>query len=197
MNDDLKNVLFPGEEVLWRGKPKKLCYVLSKMGSFWLFALLWLVFDGLFIGVMISTGTAKEMWLFLVCFFALHLLPVWKCVGGIISSILEHKNIEYAITNRRIIARTGIVGIDFDSIDYVGLSNIRVNVSFIERLFHVGSVWISASSGAHLVLFSVEEPYDIYRRANQVLMDIKSDVYYPNAYRPEDNPGYKTKYTNK
>jgi len=199
MNDNLIDVLFDGESVLWQGKPNKLCYVLRSFGKLLPGALIFLLFDGFFIGTMISTGAVAEMGLpgilFLVIFFGFHLFPVWLCVGKIIAGNLEHKNIDYAITSRRIIARTGIIGLDFQSIDYADISNVRVDVSILERLSKVGTVIISTSSGQSVSLFAVEDPYSVYKKINKVFIDMKSDVHYPNAYRPDNNPGYNTKYT--
>lgn len=194
MNDSLQDVLFTGEELLWSGKPHKFCFVLSRFGKLLPVALVFLLFDGFFIGMMISTGELGAIWPILVIFFALHLMPVWLCVGKLIGSCIEHKNIIYAVTTRRMIARTGIVGLDFEGIDYVDISNVRVNVSFIERLFRVGSLIVSTSSGYSLVIQSVEDPYGLYRRVNEIFVDMKADVHFPNAYRPEANPGYRTRY---
>lgn len=199
MNDNLTDVLFDGETVLWQGKPKKFCYVLRSFGKLLPGALIFLLFDGFFIGTMLSTGAVAEMGgsiiLFLVFFFAFHLLPVWLCVGKLIAGNLEHKNIDYAVTSRRVIARSGIIGLDFQSIDYADISNARVDVSILERLFNVGTVIISTSSGQSLCLLAVEDPYTLYKKINKVLIDMKADVHYPNAYRPDNNPGYNTRYT--
>lgn len=195
MNDDLIDVLFDGEAVLWQGKPQKFCYVLRKFGPLLPFALIWLLFDGFFIGTMIATGAAKEIWWFMILFFGLHLLPVWSCIGKFIAANLEHKNIDYAITSRRLIARSGIVGLDFQSIDYADISNVRVDVSILERFFNVGTVIISTSSGQSLGFCAVEAPYALYTKINKAFIDMKADVHFPNAYRPDNNPGYNTRYT--
>lgn len=194
MNNQLDDILFNGEKALWRGKPHKLCYILKGFGRLLPAALIFLLFDTFFIVTIISTGAFLESWPFLVFFFALHLLPVWKCIGKLFSSSLEHKNVEYAITNRRVIARTGIIGLDFESMDYSDISNVRVDVSVLERIFGTGTVVISSASGNTSYFTSIQHPYEIYKKLNKVLIDIKADVYYPNALRPEDNPGYSTQY---
>lgn len=194
MNDKLQDVLFDGEEILWEGKPQKSCYILKNFGKLLPIALIWLAFDGFFIGATISTGAFKEMWPVLVIFFGIHLFPVWSCIGKLITCNLEHKNIVYAITNRRIIVRTGIVGLDFEAIDYADISKVNVNVSVIERMFKVGTLIISTTSKKSLRLFSIDDPYSLYKKVNKVFVDMKADVHYPNALRPDVNPGYNTKY---
>ena len=207
MNDNLNDILFEGEEVLWQGTPKKSCYVVRNFGSLLPIALLFLIFDVFFISTFLNSGIPKEMYGFLIGFFAIHLFPVWKCIAKIISSSVEHKNIVYAITNRRVILRTGIVGLDFESIDYSEISNVRVDVSILEKLFGVGTVIISTNYSmpvdvnGHTMMKSnlfqfcaIEQPYEVYKKLNKVYMDIKSDIQYPNAMRPDNNPGYQTKY---
>lgn len=201
MNDNLTDVLFHDEEIFWQGKPKKFCYVLKGFGKLLPIAVMFLLFDGFFIGTMISTGVLTEIGLpgvlFVVFFFGFHLFPVWACAGKIISSNIEYKNVDYAVTSRRVIARSGIIGLDFESIDYADISNVRVNVSMIEFFFKVGTVIISTSSGETLFLFAVNDPYALYRKINKTFIDMKSDIHFPNAYRPDSNPGYNTKYKNK
>ena len=195
MNDNLTDVLFEGEAVLWQGKPNKFCYVLRKFGPLLPFALIWLLFDGFCIAAVITSDFPKDFWWGLVIFFGLHLLPVWLCVGKFIKGNLEHKNIDYAITSRRLIARTGVYGLDFQSIDYSDIANVFVNVSIFERLFKVGTVVITTSSKQALCFFSVEDPYALYKKINKVFIDMKADVHFPNAYRPDNNPGYNTSYS--
>lgn len=197
MNDNLQDVLFENETVLWQGKPDKFCFLWRPLGKQLPIAIIWLLFDIFFIGTMISSGAAKDMWLFLVVFFGLHLLPVWKVIGSVIKSRLEHKNVIYAVTDKRVIIRNGVIGLDFDSVSYTDISNVRVDVSVLEKIRNVGSVFISTSSGTSTCLCSIEEPYVVYKKLNKVFMDVNSDIQFPNAYRPTENPGYNTKYINK
>lgn len=39
----------------------------------------------------------------------------------------------------------------------------------------------------------IEHPYDTFRLLKGVAFNTKTDILYPNAYRPAENPGYKTK----
>lgn len=195
MNTNLKDVLFEGEIVLWQGVPDKFCFVWRSVGKLLPFAIIWLLFDGFFIGVTVSTGDLGEMWWFLLIFFALHLMPVWLFVGQLIKRLAEHKNVIYAVTDKRVILRNGVIGLDFENLNYTDISNVHANVSVIERIRKVGSVFITTSSGAVMCLTAIPEPYKVYKMLNKVFMDVKTDIEFPNAYRPETNPGYGTKYT--
>ena len=63
-----------------------------------------------------------------------------------------------------------------------------------EKMRNVGSVIITTSSGNVVSLYSIASPYELYKTINKVYMDVRSDIAYPNAYRPAQNPGYHTEY---
>lgn len=194
----IEDILLPDEQVLWRDKPDKRAYILQAMMSMMPIALIWLIFDGAFI-VGIGYGMAKGavplgILGFVIPFFLLHLAPVWMWIANTVKAVAEIKNIEYVATDRRVIVRSGIFGIDFKFLNYVEIETVNVRVSITDRLFKVGDIYINASTNS-AVLFDIKNPYGIGTKMQKVVIDIKSDINYPNALRPEDNPGYKTSYT--
>lgn len=196
MNGELQDILFPNERVLWQDMPKKFPYIFRKSAALFPVALIWLAFDGFFIYTAFGMGgdeMPKEMLIFMVGFFALHLLPVWIFAGKFIKGAAEHRNIVYAVTDRRVIARSGLMGADFQSSDYGDITNVRVDVSPIESLCRCGTVFITTASGG-VAFQSIRDPYEVYKQINKIQIDMKYDMHYPNAYRPDHNPGYNTEY---
>ena len=192
---EIDDVLTPGEKVLWRGKPNKTSYIWASVLKMMPVALLWLVFDGAFIYGLIASGDMiDEMLWFIVPFFALHLAPVWIWIGGIIKAVAEIRNIEYAITDKRVIVRSGMVGIDFKFISHTEIDSVNVKVGFVDKICKVGDVYINSKSNA-AVLFDLDEPYFVAKNLQKVSFDVKADVQYPNAMRPDQNNGYHTTYT--
>lgn len=45
-----------------------------------------------------------------------------------------------------------------------------------------------------MTILDVENPYEIYGKLQNIVLDIQTDIEFPNAYRPDENPGYNTKY---
>ena len=45
------------------------------------------------------------------------------------------------------------------------------------------------------VLFDINDPYFITQKLQEIVIDIKTDIEFSNGLRPEENLGYKTKYT--
>jgi len=117
--------------------------------------------------------------------------------------VLVHRNTHYAITNKRLMLRSGFFGIDFKALDYDRIQNLEVNVGPLERMFNVGSIraftgeMMHSRNGSRQIFSeftAIHEPYEVFKQIKQVSVDIKTDWNYPNKLRPEDNPGYNTKY---
>lgn len=194
---EIKDMLDENEEILWQGKPNKKSYVLSNFLKMLPIALIWLCFDGFFIAMLISTSSeiGGFIWFFIL-FFAFHLTPVWIWIGNFVRSIVEIKNIEYAVTDKKIIIKSGVVGIDFKVFLYSEVTGVFIKRGFIDKYFKVGDIYINTTSQKG-VIYDVDNPYQVYKLLQQTSNDIKSDIYYPNALRPEENNGYNTKYRRK
>lgn len=192
----IEDILENGENVLWRERPNKKAHIWSKFFTALPMALLWLVFDVTFIVLFLTNAdkeTIMDLGLFFIVFFSMHLIPVWVWIGGTIRAFVEYKNIEYAFTEKRIIIRSGIIGIDFKNVYYTDIQSVNLKVGLTDKLFKVGDIYIK-SDNESIVLFDIKNPYHITSKLQKITLDIKTDIYYPNALRPEENPGYKTKY---
>lgn len=196
--NSIEDVLNDDEKVLWQGKPNPKSYIWAAVIKMLPIAIIWILFDGMFIGAftmgLISDKIPAWILAIIIPFFLLHLTPVWIWLGGIIKAAREVKNLEYAITDRRIIIRSGVIGIDFKFINYTEIDSVNVKVGLIDRIFKVGDIYITSSVNSG-VLWDVANPYGIGRALQKVTIDIKSDIHYPNALRPDNNPGYKAGYT--
>jgi hypothetical protein len=96
--------------------------------------------------------------------------------------------------------RSGFIGVDFKTIDFDKIADSEVNVNIIERIYNVGTVKFSTgetNSKGKLIyqqFTSIKNPYEVFKLVKQIGVNIKTDYNYPNALRPDTNPGYKTKY---
>lgn len=196
-NNDIDDVLMKDEKVLWRGKPNPKSYVWAAVVKMLPIAILWLGVDGFFIFFISRLMIRGQMPLgflgFIIPFFLLHLTPVWIWLFNVLKARREVKNLEYAVTDRRVIIRSGIIGIDFKFVNYTEIDSVNIKVGLIDKIFKVGDIYINSSVNS-AVLWDVPNPYKIGRALQKVTTDIKSDMNYPNALRPDSNPGYKTGY---
>lgn len=130
---------------------------------------------------------------FIVFFFLLHLLPFWIWLANVVTASAQHKNIEYAFTDKRIIIRTGII-IDIQNVFYMDIQSVNLKVGLVDRMMKVGDIYITTKSNT-VVLWDLENPYVLVNKLQQISNNIKTDMYFPNQLRPEENKGFKTKYS--
>lgn len=191
-------ILAEGEQILWRGKPKKSAFILNKILKMLPIALIWLLFDGGFIAALCLMGPELPLPLIIgMCvFFLFHLLPVWIWISHVVTANRQHKNLEYAFTDKRIIVKSGIVGIDFKNIYYADITSVNLKVGLIDRICKVGDIYIKGKENA-AVLYDLENCYFIVNKLQEIVLDLKTDAYFPNDLRPKTNQGYRTGYTKK
>ena len=189
-SNNIEDVVKEDENILWQGEPKKSAYILAAVFKMLPIVLFWLLCDGVFIYFLATMG--DEVPWFVWIFFAIHLAPVWIWIANIIRSAVEVDNIRYAVTDKRVIVRSGVI-IDLKFLYYTDITNVRVRVGLIDRLLKVGDIYITAEA-QKAVLYDIADPYRIANELQRIVQDIKNDTYYPNALRPESNPGYRTKY---
>ena len=113
---------------------------------------------------------------------------------------LAHNRTFYAYSNRRLMLQTGAIGTDIKTFDYSKVTNLEVTVGPIEKMFSVGSIrfntGVMTNRGQAVVTYfkAIQDPYDVFKKIKGISVDIRTDENYPNALRPDTNPGYKTKY---
>lgn len=195
-NNKVEDILAPGESILVRFKPDKKTYVLESIFKGLPLALVWGGFDAFFIYMIISQNVAKEigMWFipFMIFFFGIHLIPVWLFIYRLIKKLAGYKNLEYVFTDKRIIIRSGLIGVDFKYIYYEEIQSVIVKVGIFDRLFKVGDLYIQTASQTGIVE-DIKAPYQYSSKIQKIAQDIKTDINYPNDLRPEENHGYNTK----
>ena len=197
--NEVKDILNDNEEVLLDLKPERKVYILESILKGLPLVLVWGGIDFFVIFLMITSGSFNEIGmsvLFVLVFFALHLIPVWLYVGRVVKRVWGYKNLSYTFTDKRIIIRSGLIGIDFRFVYYSDIASVDVKVGILDRMFKVGDLYIKSPTQA-LVLDDIKSPYQYGDKIQDLVRDLKADINFPNNYRPETNDGYKTKYTKK
>ena len=197
----IDKIIDDNENILWRGKPNALLYIVGNP-SIYLIAIIWGLFDFFFISSFFREFTFMHG--FFIIFFIIHLFPVWFAILMPIYRIFNYGTIEYAITDKRIYISQGIFGRDVNNYEHRELTNLKVNVNFMENIKGLGTIILvyngeggnsSYSFKADANKFiSIEDPYGVYKLLKKASLDVATDQAYPNAYRPKENEGYNTKY---
>jgi len=204
---ELHQILNTDEKIIWQGKPDFVLYFLSSGGVFILGGFL-AVFLYFTLGKSIG-GNAS--------FFAIF-IPLTLASFAFFYSLIVYKYILYIITDKRMILQSGFIGRDFEFVDYDKVQNTNVNVGILDKIVgrNTGTISVHANrfvsvsnsytdiSGRQQTTSGIQEhpfvlrdiinPYEVLNLFKKVSFDVKADMSYPNAMRPDGNPGYKTKY---
>ena len=202
MMDDLEGrgsypVLASGEAILWRGKPKRSAFIATKSLTLLPIAVFWLILDTQFIAAAIQGG---QMLGFLIPFMLVHMMPVWLWLASVVTAGRRWKNTNYYVTNRRIVIQGGFFAVNETSLFYKDLRNAHMRVGLLDKVFHTGDIvfddgmYDNHKQKRSHALEDLENPQEVYNRIQKVILDIQTDMEYPNAYRPAENPGYQTQY---
>ena len=143
---------------------------------------------------------------FLSVFMLIHMMPLWVGLGNMIRLIFVYRNTYFCYTDKRVIIKTGFMGVDYKIKDFYNIGNIEVNVGPLENILGVGTIRIdeeivktnnNSSRRVGNRLYGIQRPYEVFKDLKEVVMDIKTDINYPNEYRPDVNKGYNTRYDKK
>ena len=130
----------------------------------------------------------------------LHLMPVWIYLSGVVFSFLKYKNTAYVVTDRAIYISGGLFTRSILTKPFAEMSHIDLHRGVFDQMFGVGDVIATSNQlmpdgkNTPIKISSIENYIEVYNLVKKLQMDIYSDIMYPNAKRPEENPGYNTKY---
>lgn len=184
--DNIEEILQDGEKIVWRGKPKKSAYIANSVAKMFPIALIWIIFDGFFIGMLATNGfdIPTPLIVFMSIFFVLHLAPVWIWIYRSVTAKKRHENLEYAFTDRRIIVRSGVVALDFKSVSYQDVSAVNVRYGAIDKMAKVGDIYVTSNSKA-TVIEDIENPRAVSKQLETLVSKVKTGVAFTEGEKVE------------
>lgn len=202
---DLETMVGMNETILWKGRPDKKCFILESIFNPLLpFALIWGIIDFVVIGFTINT----EIAFFIVPFMAIHLMPVWIYIVGVVLSFRKYNHTHYIITDRGIYVSGGTFAYTYEMKPFTDLSHINIHRGIFDQWLGVGDVVTvcahnsynsngsnhSHSSGG-MKICDIADYQRVFTMVRDLQTDIYADTQYPNDLRPRENHGYQTQYT--
>lgn len=188
MDDLFKDILDDDEELLCQIKPnKKRFLVIANLFSL-LFGLIF--FAALFTPSLLGLLGAVEGFVnggaivMLVISFVFLLVFLVNILG----TIRRYKNTAYAITNKRVLIRSGFIGVDYKAIDLSSIHSINVRVDFADKLVNpsTGSIYfasaldpiVSNGNGRNgttttFAFLHIDNPYEQYKKIKQLSDELK------------------------
>ena len=212
---ELELMVGSNEKILWKGKPNKRCFILEGIFNPMLpFALVWFLFDSLFIAAFIggaaTPGAPAVFSIFPLIFFLFHLMPVWIYLGGVIFVFRRYQHTEYIVTDKGVYISGGLFSYTCNMKPFTELARVNIHRGIIDQIIGVGDVVLTSNNVADLYSANIRvngRPLDVgttiadikdYRKVFEIIKKLQEDIYtdtmYPNALRPEENQGYRTKY---
>ena len=182
----IKMILEDNEKILWKGhRDVKSSLVAGVFVSIFLCGIGYLLFsvDGTGCTVngrpMSASACKSSANLISYGLFALGFLSV-------LSSYLYCLVTEYAVTGKRIIIKSGLIGSDIKTIYYDRIQGLFVDVNIIGKIFATGTVnmdtgrMIRSSKGTDQVDYDsfshIKEPYKVYKLIQDHLTDRKESL---------------------
>lgn len=213
MNETAK-ILNQNEKVIWEGRPQFVPYMAALFPMI-IFGLIWTGISSFFLyGTITNAQGNNIVWSVVAVISLFVFIGLYLLIGNTIVTLLLYKRIWYVITDKRIIFQKGLIGRDFDIVDYDKIESASVDVGLFDKIFgtNSGSIAIYANRlvsdtvtdsqggtststrNVPFVLYYITDPYAVFELFKNVSFDIKADINYPNALRPKENPGYQTEY---
>lgn len=197
--NEFRDILDTNERVIWSDKPHLLVHLATGFPLL-IIGILWGIMDSFFFMNFMAFGGG--FFNFLSIFMLLHMMPLWLGVGNMIRLIFVYRNTYFCYTDKRVIIKTGFMGVDYKTKDFYNIGNVEVNVGPIENMVGAGTIRVDEEyvrTGKHSRrvgnrLYGIQRPYEVFKALKEIVMDIKTDINYPNEYRPDSNKGYNTKY---
>ena len=93
---------------------------------------------------------------------------------------LYYKNAYYVYTNKRIIVRTGVFGVDFHSLDIENIGASNVCVSLLDKMIgkNTGSIRFGSNSSpitsSYYGFMNIENPYQVYKEIKGYIQTIQT-----------------------
>ena len=168
-------VLKQDERILFFAKPnrRRMVFVNSLALSiyFILFGIAFLIW-----GIVVSLDTPSDSSFYGLLFGIGALFLLFFPLIIALNQALYRKTY-YAVTTERILIRSGVVGIDYKSLDIATIGSVNVNVNFLDKCMqeNTGSVTFASSSipvtsnGVRFGFYHLDCPYDAYRAIKELI----------------------------
>ena len=117
-------------------------------------------------------------------FFGVLLLPVVIGLFLLLSAWIKYKTTELAVTNKRVIVKTGLISRKTLELNLAKAESIQVDQSLMGRLFDFGSLQVNGTGMAHAPIAGIRAPLE-FRRQFMEAQDQAAERYGMQPRNPE------------
>lgn len=174
MEDKFSLILDDNEKIIEILRPNKVKLIFSVVFSYIILAMLFCV-PLLLAFVFNETESNFNLWPIPVAIF------VVIVVVSTIFSLLYYNKTYYAYTNKRLVVRTGIIGVDYKSLDMRTIGAINVYVSLFDKILHknTGSLHFGSMSSplngqnSAFNFSHITNPYENYKKIKEYIENVE------------------------
>ena len=117
-------------------------------------------------------------------FFGVLLLPVVIGLFLLLGAWIKYKTTELAVTNKRVIVKTGLISRKTLELNLAKAESIQVDQSLLGRLFDFGSLQVNGTGMAHAPIAGIRAPLE-FRRQFMEAQDQAAERYGMQPRNPE------------
>jgi hypothetical protein len=177
--ETIEYFLQPDEKIIWQGKPKLTPFVISAIPAT-LFGLFFssipaIIFYGLVFKIP-SGGPMGSIRLFMILFSIPFLIIGILILLSPLYNFLSYRFIEYAVTNKKIIAKGGLIGRDIKTLYYHQISDVEVRVGILGRIFAVGDIIFLTTGGGSIFgnFACLSNPYEVFKTIKGLIQEART-----------------------
>ena len=184
--EEVKKILTDDEEVKEYFKPNKKRFVVVNIIATLLFLIIF--FGGVFtvglLGIInviaFTDSTGQRDFLAPIMFLVFSAPFLLMIILSLIGYVARYHRTIYVVTNKRLIIRSGFIGVDYKSIEtkYVGLINVRVD--FLDKICgSTGTITFASPAmpmmntqnnvNGAFAFRCVENPYEVYKKVKEYI----------------------------
>lgn len=210
MDTNINNILESSEKIVWQGIINRKVLITNLI----IFIAVVLIIGGIVFAQQTITYSSNNEETKQISSSIISIIII--AVGFLIAFLSYFSSIvtNYAITQKRVIIKSGLIGTDFKSIYFDQIKNIIVDVGLIGKIFSVGTIKIdigktetySAGGGrthsgssqnqirtrtVYDYLKHIDNPYEVYKHLQKTLEGRKESLYSGRADRESNPEAYK------
>jgi membrane protein YdbS with pleckstrin-like domain len=153
------------ETICWAGRPHFFPYVAQGI-PFLIFGGVWVTLWYKVIGESLTSR-------FALIFSLILLWPFWSSIRNMARLLLRYRKTVYAITDRRILIREGTLSLEYASIDFSRIIEVRVSQNPLEAVLGLGTLWIYVSGTLkggtnHEAFRGIHDPHEVCRKLTEI-----------------------------
>lgn len=166
---DINNMLDREEKVIYCVKPLKKPMVLKSL------VMVPLLLPFIVLPIIVLPMTSKVP-LMAYIFFGIFWYPFLLLIvlSATIYPWLAWRNMYYILTNKRLIIRKGVVGIDYDILNLDKIQEINIDRGFWDKIYNTATITVRSIGVRPISLMAIPNYNEFYRILNDAIRRLES-----------------------